>query len=159
MQDTSANCSVERDKAKEDVVAKLFETVVGDLKLPPLKRISQRTELEEAVCTAALVGGTSQRYLSQFYETTNPESSLDEVKRIVIARDFTVKRKGKTVPWFARYSVAVWRVNAGLQHTTYWVGLGFYESAATEFIDCHFTDDVHYCGLWKKSIAPRCRRK
>lgn len=157
-QNISAKQSAVRDREKEDVVAKLFETAVEDLKLPRLDRIPRRADLEEAVCTTALADG-EPKHLSRFYETTHPESSIDEVKKIATSGDFTVTQKGKSVPRFARYSVAVWRVRGGSQQATYWVGLGFYESAAAEFIDCHFTDDVHYCGLWKKSISPACRGK
>ncbi len=157
-QNVSAKQSAERDREKEDVVAKLFEAVIADLKLPLLKRIPHRADLEEAVCTTALADGQS-KHLFGLYETTHPESSIDEVKKIATSRDFTVTQKGKRVPRYARYSVAVWQVGGGPQQVTYWVGLGFYESATAEFVDCHFTDDVHYCGLWKKSIAAACRGK
>ena len=156
-QNISAKQSAERDREREDVVAKLFEAAVADLKLPHLERIPHRADLEEAVCTTALADG-QPKHLSRFYETKHPESSIDEVKKIATSGDFTVTQKGKSVPRFDRYSVAV-RVKGGPQQATYWVGLGFYESATAEFIDCHFTDDVHYCGLWKKSISPACRGK
>jgi len=157
-QDVSAKRSAERDKEKEDQVAKLFEATAADLSLPRLKRIRHRANLEQAVCTAALAERQS-KHSSGLYETTHPESSIDEVRKIATSGDFTVTQKGKKVPRFARYSVAVWRVDAGPQQATYWVGFGFYESAAAEFVDCHFTDDISYCGLWKKSINPACRGK
>lgn len=157
-QNVSAKRSAERDREKEDAVAKLFEDAVADLKLPLLKRIPHRADLEEAVCTTALAGG-QPKHLSGFYATTHPESSIDEVKKIATSRDLTVTQKGKSVPRYARYSVAVWQVGDRPQEAMYWVGLGFYESATAEFVDCHFTDDVHYCGLWKKSISAACRGK
>lgn len=157
-QNVSAKRSAERNSEKEDVVAKLLEAAIADGKLPFLKRIPHRADLEEAVCTTALADGQPKN-LSGFYETAHPESSIDEVKKIATSRDFFVTRKGKSVPRYARYSVAVWQVGGGPQQATYWVGLGFYGSGTAEFVDCHFTDDVHYCGLWKKSVSSACRGK
>jgi hypothetical protein len=117
------------------------------LKLPRLERIAHRADLEEAVCTTALADG-EPKHLSRFYETTHPESSIDEVKKIANSGDFTVTQKGKSVPRFVRYSVAVWRVRGGSQQATYWVGLGFYgaprRNLSTAILPMMFTTVV--CG-------------
>src|SRR5260370_21227047 len=44
---------VVRDKGNEDQIAKLFETIRVDAKLPSLTRIAHRDRLEQHVCTIA----------------------------------------------------------------------------------------------------------
>jgi hypothetical protein len=147
--------TVARDKGKEDQVAKLFEGIRAGAKLPQMVRIRHRAELEQGICTSAVTGKPA-KLTRAFYVTANPESITPELNKIASFSKLAPNNK----PWFARYSVAVWRVEdpqAG--EVTYWVGVGFYETALGEFVDCHFTDDVHYCGTWKKSIAPACRGK
>jgi hypothetical protein len=41
--------------------------------------------------------------------------------------------------------------------TTYWVGVQLFWSAAMEFFDYNFTDDIYYHNDWKKFVAPECR--
>lgn len=146
---------VERDKGKEDQVAKLFEGIRTEAKLPQLKRIRHRDDLEQAVCTSALSGKPSNRGWAN-YITTDPESINPELIKIASSNRLDSKKR----PWYARYSVAVWRVkDPKTGEPSYRVGVGFYETAASEFVDCHFTDDLHYCGKWKESVARPCRGK
>ena len=147
--------TVARDKEKEDQVAKLFEGIRADAKLPRLQRIRYRADLEQGICTSALTGQPSKQGAA-FYITADPESITPELKKIAASNRLDPHNK----PWYARYSVAVWRVNdpqAG--KVAYRVGVGLYETGLAEFVDCHFTDDVHYCGKWKESIARPCRGK
>jgi hypothetical protein len=147
--------TVERDKEKEDEVAKVFESVRAEAKLPQLQRIRHRADLEQGVCTSALTDKPSHLG-SAFYITSDPESITPELKKIASSNRLDSHKR----PWYARYSVAVWRVKdpqAG--KVAYRVGLGLYGTAVGEFVDCHFTDDVYYCGKWKESIARPCRGK
>jgi hypothetical protein len=140
----------DRDKEKEDHVAKLFEGIRAEAGLPPLKRIRHRGDLEQSICTSALTGETPARG-SAFYTTSDPESVSPELEKIASS-----KRRLA----YARFSVAVWRVKDPRgEAVAYRIGVGLYESALAEFVDCHFTDDVYYCGRWKKSIMRPCRGK
>jgi hypothetical protein len=146
---------VERDKEKEDQVAKLFEGIRAEAKLPQLQRIRHRPDLEQGVCTSAFTDKPSNRG-SAFYVTPEPESITPELQRIASSNRLGANKK----PWYARYSVAVWRVkDPQVEKVSYRVGVGLYETAVSKFVDCHFTDDVHYCGKWKESIAHPCRGK
>jgi len=145
---------LERDKEKEDQVAKLFEGIRADAKLPQLQRIRHRADLEQGICTSALTD-KPPKFGQTFYTTDNPESITPELRKIASSNRLDSNKK----PWYARYSVAVWRANSQEGKTAYRVGVGLYGTAAFEFVDCHFTDDVHYCGMWKESIAPPCRGK
>lgn len=146
---------VERDKEKEDQVAKLFEGIRAEAKLPQLQRIRHRADLEQGVCTSAFTDKPSNRGAA-FYVTSDPESIAPELQEIASSKRLGANKK----PWYARYSVAIWRVkDPQVEKVSYRVGLGLYETAAAEFVDCHFTDDVHYCGKWKESIAHPCRGK
>jgi hypothetical protein len=154
-QSDAGRLMVERDKEKEDQVAKLFEASRAEAKLPQLQRIRYRSELEQGVCTSALTDKPS-KHGAAFYITTDPESIPPELKK---AASFN-KLDPNNRPWYTRYSVAVWRVKdpqAG--KVAYRVGVGLYGTTLGEFVDCHFTDDVHYCGKWKESIARPCRGK
>ncbi|MFZ0299812.1 MAG: hypothetical protein WAM13_15785 [Candidatus Sulfotelmatobacter sp.] len=147
--------TVERDKEKEDHVAKLFEGIRAEAGLPQLKRIRHRADLEQGVCTSALTGKPSKQG-SSFYITSDPESITPELKKIASLNRLDSNKR----PWYERYSVAVWRVkNPTGGEVAYRVGVGIYGTALGEFVDCHFTDDVYYCGNWKKSIARPCRGK
>ena len=145
----------ERDKGKEDQVAKLFEAIRSGSKLPHLKRIKHRPELEQDICTSAL---TSGRPKHRFYTTSDPQSPAPELQTIASSNPLDRYHPGR--PIHERYSVAVWRTSDPQTGSVrYWVGVGLYGSAVGEFVDCHFTDDVHYCGKWKDSIARSCRGK
>jgi hypothetical protein len=147
--------TAERDKEKEDQVAKLFDAIRAVAKLPQLQRIRHRTDLEQSVCTSALTDKPS-KLASAFYITTDPESITPELKKIASSNRLDSKKR----PWYSRYSVAVWRVKDPQPgKLAYRVGVGLYETAIGEFVDCHFTDDVHYCGMWKESIVRPCRGK
>jgi hypothetical protein len=146
--------TVERDKEKEDQVAKLFEGIRAEAGLPQLKRIRHRADLEQGVCTSALTGEMSKRW--GFYTTADPGSITPELKKIASLNRLDSNKR----PWYARYSVAVWRVkNPNGGEVAYRLGVGIYGTALSEFVDCHFTDDVFYCGNWKSSIARPCRGK
>ena len=143
----------QRDKQKEDPVAKLFEGIRADAKIPALKRIRHRDDLEQQVCTSALTGKPQS---PAFYVTATPDSITPELRKIAV-----FNRVGpKNAPWYTRYSVAVWRVQEPQTGVVlYWVGVRSYGTAVGEFVDCHFTDDVFYCGKWKESVARSCRGK
>jgi hypothetical protein len=143
----------QRDKEKEDQIAKLFEGIRADAKIPPLKRIRHRDDLEQQVCTSALTGKSQS---PAFYVTAIPEAITPELKKIA-----SFNRVGpRNTPWSTRYSVAVWRVREPQTGgVLYWVGVRSYGTAVGEFVDCHFTDDVFYCGKWKESVARPCRGK
>lgn len=149
----------ERAKDKEEQLAKVFEGIREDAKLPRLSRIKHRDSLEEIVCTIALTDEPPKRSSSAtrgFYKTATPESATPELNKVALFSDLHPKYN----PRIARYSVAVWPVKdrqAGVQ--TYWVGVQLYWSAGMEFFDYHFTDDIYYHNEWKKSIAPSCRGK
>src|ERR1017187_7361557 len=154
-EDNAGRLTVERDKEREDQVAKLFESIRAEAKLPQLQRIRHRADLERGVCTSALTDMPSTVGLA-FYITADPESITPELKKIASSNRLDSNKR----PRYARYSVAVWRVKypqAG--KVAYRVGVGLYGTAVGEFVDCHFTDDVHYCGNWKESIARPCRGK
>jgi hypothetical protein len=141
----------ERDKAREDQVAKLFETIRIDAKLPRLARIRHRDSLEQHVCTVAatnVLPKNSVRDTFFLYKTFQPESISTELKQVASFDDDR----------FPRYSVAVWRVkNPQAGEAAYWVGVERYWSAAFEFFDYHFTDDIYHHNDWKKYVAPECR--
>jgi hypothetical protein len=171
MQPGIGQMPLKRDKAKEDQVAKLFEAVRVDAKLPHLTRISARDSLSQTVCTIAAAGklplfvpspanGINGAYnvpfpvnrMSEFYNTTQPQSVSPELKRVASHNEIR-----SPVP--ARYSVVVWRADDEKNESTYWVGVQLYWSAGWEFFGNHFTDDIEYRNDWKKSIAAECRGK
>jgi hypothetical protein len=149
----------ERDKNKEDQVAKLFETIRVDAKIPPLERIGHRDSLEEEVCTAALAGTTPKYFrtnTSVFYKSTDPGSVSPELNRIASFNQL----HSKDNPNIARFSVAVSHMtDAQTGQATYSVGVRLYWSVGMEFLDGHFTDDIFYRNEWKKRVAPECRGK
>jgi hypothetical protein len=148
----------ERDKKVEDEVAKLFESIRRGAKVPMLKRIGHRTSLEQQVCTIA-VSGKAPKYASTntaaFYKIANPQSITPELNRVASFDQLHRKHN----PPYKRYSVAVWRIEGQDAGARYWVGVQLYWSAATEFVDSHFTDDIYYHNDWKKLIDPLCRGK
>lgn len=149
----------ERDKEKEDQVAKLFEGIRVDGKLPQLKRIGHRESLEQKVCTIALTGKPPKHMstnTSGFYRTANPDSVTPELSKVASFNNLQPKNN----PSYARYSVAVWPVkDSQTGERVYWVGIQLFWSAGMEFFDYHFTDDIYYHNEWKKSIAVQCRHK
>lgn len=152
-----ASLIAERDKAKEDQVAKSFESIRTNARLTQLKRIGHRDSLEQRVCTIALVGIPPKLNWTDtfvFYRTLQPEAISDELKRVASYDNFHFKHSSS----YERYSVAVWRVrDSQTGEAAYWVGVQLYWSAALEFFDNHFTDDIFYHDDWKKSVAPECR--
>jgi len=147
--------TVERDKQREDQVAKLFEGIRAEAKLPQLQRIRHRADLEQGICTSALIDKPSKLGAAS-YTTADPETITPELEKIASSNRLDSNKR----PWYARYSVAVWRMkDPRALKVEYRVGVGLYGTAVGEFVDCHFTDDVHYCGKWKDSIAPPCRGK
>jgi hypothetical protein len=149
----------ERDIAKEDKVAKLFETIRADLNSHKLSRINHPDNLEQTVCTTAITGMLPKHpSIGEFaiYKTSRPESISTELNKI--ASFDALHPKNKT--GYQRYSVAVWRTR-DLQtgESIYWVGVQLFWSVPMEFFDYHFTDDISYHNDWKKSVAPECRGK
>jgi hypothetical protein len=149
----------ERDKGTEDKIAKLFEKTRSDLKILKLARIRHRDSLEQRVCTIALTGTLPKQAsigVFGFYKTAQPDAISAELYKVASFNDLHPKYN----PSYARYSVAVWRAkDSQTGETTYWVGVYLYWSAAMEFVDYHFTDDIYYHNNWKKTIAPQCRGK
>jgi len=149
----------ERDKGKEDEVAKQFENIRSGLKTPQLSRIEYRDILEEQVCTVALTGTLVRRTdpsTFALYKTMQPESITPELNRVASYDVLYPKNKAG----YRRYSVAVWRTrDPQTQETMFWVGVQLYWSAAVEFFDYHFTDGMYDRSNWKKAVAPQCRGK
>lgn len=149
----------ERDKAMEDKVAKLFETIRADAKLSPLSRIKHRDRLEQRTCTVVLTDIAPKPFApgtSALYKTLQPELISPELKNVATMADFHFNNASA----FTRYSVAVWRVrDSQTGETAYWVGVELYWGAFAEFFDEHFTDDLYGRNEWKKHIAPECRGK
>lgn len=158
-QSSAGQIAGERDKVKEDQVAKLFESLRTDTKLPPLRRIGHRDSLEQKVCTIAVEDKppkiTSTNTLG-FYKTANPDSVTPELSKVALFNQLHPKNNAG----YARYSVAVWPVkDLQAAKPMYWVGVELFWSAGAEFFDYHFTDDIYYHNLWKESIAAPCRNK
>jgi hypothetical protein len=149
----------DRDKEKEDKVAKLFEGLRAGAKIPHLKRIGHRDSLEQKVCTIALTGNHPKHTstgIFGFYKTANPDSVTPELSKVALFNDLHPKYN----PSLARYSVAVWPLkDSQTGEPMYWVGVQLFWSAGMEFFDYHFTDDIYYHNNWKKSIAAPCRNK
>lgn len=143
----------ERDKAKEDKVVRLFETIRIDAKLPRLKRIRHRDSLEQQVCTVTVNGETPKKSMPDtfaLYKTVNLESIPSELRQVASFDDDR----------FPRYSISVWRVReVQTREVAYWVGIERYRSSAFEFFDNHSTDDIYYHNDWKKNVVPECRGK
>src|SRR6267154_3556151 len=75
----------EHNKAKEDQIAKLFETIRADARLPPLGRIGHRRSLEQQVCTLALTAATPKQKLIRtfaLYKTLHPESVSTQLSQV-----------------------------------------------------------------------------
>jgi hypothetical protein len=75
----------ERDKDKENQIAKSFETIRSDEKLPQLTRSKHRDSLEQQVCTGALAGVVPKNNLgdrSAIFESSKPESTSTELKQV-----------------------------------------------------------------------------
>jgi hypothetical protein len=148
-----------RDEGTENVVAKVFESIRVDAKLPPLIRIKHRDSLEQILCTVAQVGTLgNQRPTadSTIYKTAQPESISAELNRVASFKE-QPPQKNLASP---RYSVAVWQVkDSQTGETQYWVGVELYLSSLEEFMDNHFTDQILYRNDWKKDVAPQCRGK
>ena len=152
---TPQSLIVERDTEKEDQVAKLFEDIRSEANISKLQRIRRRASLEQSVCTSAFTDDPP-KFGAVFYETLDPGTVTPQLKKIALSNHQSSNKK----PRYSRYSIAVWRAqDRQTGNISYRVGVGLYGNALGEFVDCHFTDDVHYCGNWKKSIAPECRRK
>jgi hypothetical protein len=149
----------ERDPEKENQVAKLFESIRANAKIPRLGRIRDRDSLEQQVCSIALTDAPPERSSTEifaFYKTTKPEVVTPELNKVASFNRLHPKYN----PSFARYSVAVWRMKSSQTGSeTYWVGVHLYWSAAVEFFDYHFTDDIYYHNDWKKTVAAPCRSK
>jgi len=145
----------ERDRATEDQVAKLFETIRVGAKLPRLWRIKHHDRLEQEVCTMAQTG-TFPEPLPGVYKTFQPDLISPELKKTALFNGSDTKSN----PDYERYSVAVWRTtDAKSGKPTYWVAIALFPSAASEFFWTYFTDDVFFRNDWKEHIAPQCRGK
>lgn len=148
-----------RDEGTEDVVAKVFESIRVDAKLPALIRIKHRDSLEQVLCTVSQVGtlGNHRPTVgSTLYKTAQPESISADLNRVA---SFKEQRPPKNLA-YPRYSVAVWQVkDSKTGETQYWVGVELYPSALEEFMENHFTDEILYRNDWKKDVSLQCRGK
>ena len=144
----------ERDKGKENEVAKLFDNIRSGLKSPQLRRIEYRDLLEEQVCTIALVGTLARRTEPDtfaLYKTLQPESITPELKRVASFDALYPKNRAG----YRRYSVAAWRTkDPQTQETVYWVGVELYWSAAIEFFDYHFSNGIYAVGTGGRRLLP-----
>jgi len=139
-----------RDPAKEDAVAKVFEGVRASHHLYKMKRVKSDMYLEQTTCTAAVgLRPATHNAFFALYKTSTPEIPSSELYGVA---SFDRPRK-KTAANETRYSVAAWRGKDG----QYWVGVTLRLSAAWEFLDAYFTDDLYYRNDWKKGIAPECK--
>ena len=80
-QGNAGRVTVERDKEKEDQVATMLEGIWAEKRLPQLRRITHRRDLEQGVCTSALSGDQSKRW-SSFYTTPEPGLISPELKKL-----------------------------------------------------------------------------
>jgi hypothetical protein len=148
----------ERDKAKEDEVATLFEKTRSALKVAHLGRIEYRDILQEQICTVAFTGIPSSIHRDSttfaIYKTARPEVLSPELNRVASFEVLHPKNKAG----YRRYSVAVWRTKEPqTEETTYWVGVNLYWSAPVEFFDYHFTDGIYDRKIWEKDVVPQCQ--
>jgi hypothetical protein len=142
----------ERDNAAEDQIAKLFEKVRKDAKLPSVSRIKNRDSMVQNLCSIFQKNPIPDD-ARVLYTTPHPDSVTPE---LVEHASFN-KLKPRYNPSLHRYSVAVWRMADPQTHEpVYWVAIGFYPSAEMEFFMNHFTDDMYYRNEWKKRIVPAC---
>ena len=113
----------ERDRLKEDQIAKLFESIRSNLNSPKLTRIGHRDNLEQEVCTMALTGTLPKRPLTDtlaFYKTLQPETISPELNHVASFNALHVKNKAG----YRRFSVAVWRNrDSQSKEAVYWVGV------------------------------------
>ena len=102
---TSGQAMGERAKDKENQVAKSFETIRTDAKLPQLTRIKHRDSLEQHVCTVALTGVLPKNNIGDktaIFKSFKPESISAELKQVALFDDFNFQNGN-----YPRYSVAV----------------------------------------------------
>jgi hypothetical protein len=163
-QNNVGQLTAERDKEVEDKIAKMFEDIRINAKIPHLKRIGHRAMLERQVCTIALTGKFPTYHATTefgFYEAARPEITTPELNKVALLAAAPSRFEGATYhPSYSRYSVAVSKVKgAQAGKPTYWVGVQLFFSAELEFFDHHLTDDSYYRNEWKKAIAPPCRGK
>ena len=150
----------ERDKGKEDEVARLFERTRSGLKVPRLGRIEYRDILQEQICTVAFTGTPTSIHrdsaIFAIYKTAQPDILSPELNHVASFEILHPKSKAG----YRRYSVAVWRTKEPqTQETIYWIGVNLYWSAPVEFFDYHFTDGIYDRKIWEKDVVPQCRAK
>jgi hypothetical protein len=146
----------ERDNAKEDEVATLFDSIRSTQRLPHLSRIRRRDILEEQVCTVALTGTLTaiprRPDIFVMYKASHPDLQNQELNRIATFDVLHPKSKHE----YPRYSVAVWRTKEPqTSDTVYWVGVHLYWSHT--FLDflCHSDGDSIYQGFRSGLAANR----
>jgi hypothetical protein len=157
-----------RDRKAETQVAELFKKIRRDAKMPKLKRIDHRAELQQLACTVTVLGKSPEYYksgcpvlgvdekcqypymTSALYATSNPAEQTPELERIA-----RLETRGS----LPRYAVAVWSVpSEAVRRPRYWVAIKLYPSAGMEFFETHFTDAMEWKNEWKKFVAPQCRQ-
>jgi hypothetical protein len=136
---TPASADQKARVAVEDAVAQQFTEIRKKAGLPPLKRIKDRRQLRQQVCTAAVRGKVDSFPSMIFYTTNDPRSGNPGLEKIAK----TSSSKPAFVVWPARFSIAAWPAKSpDFAPGTYWIGAKLYLSAAAEFFDKHFTDDI-----------------
>jgi hypothetical protein len=76
-----------------DKVAKLFEDLRADARIPHLKRIKRRASLEQKVCTIALTDNPPKHASMDvfgFYKTANPGSVTTELSKVALFKRMPV---------------------------------------------------------------------
>ena len=172
------------DRHQEDAVARLFDEVRKEAKLPPLSRIEDRRSLQQLACTVAITdrvpefrsgapvlgngsidgvtkvkedGSPKWDRESALYKTSNPGELTPELKRVALFERPRVAPDGHMIMiGYSRYSVAVWpSPNAA---NKYWVAVELFWSAGDEFFQNHFTDAMEWKNEWKQFVAPECKQ-
>ncbi|MGH9641085.1 MAG: hypothetical protein ACRD3Q_01540 [Terriglobales bacterium] len=180
-QSSSPSAKPRSDRQQEDAVAKLFDEVRTEAKLPPLSRIEDRKSLRQLACTVAVTdnvprfrsgfpvlgngsidGITAEkedgapRTASALYKTSNPGEPKPELKRVAL---YERPRGPKGIRiGYARYSVAVWLAQQSTDDkSNYWVAVQLFWSKADEFFQNHFTDAMEWKNEWKQFVTPECK--
>ena len=153
-----------REPQKEDEVAATLAAARQQAGRDKLTRVRYRPELQQIVCSAAIEGAEphyphgvpalsgikTMNRPTAMYKTDDPAKVAeinDELQRLA------AKEQG------ARFSVAVWSGSRSDKTREYWVGIGVYKGASTEWFERHLTDDVFVRNDWKQVVLPECRGK
>lgn len=143
-----------RDKPKEEEVADMFRAMRSQVGGKPLGRVKHRRELQQLTCSATVLDRTMHSLSTVIYKSTTVADISADIRRLA-AQD--KDGRGGT----RRFSVAVWRKRSAVNTAPeqYWVGIGLYHSAGSEWFENHLTDEGFYSKQWKGMVVPECRKK